>query len=361
MLLRSSHPLHFAGLLLLAGCVGAPPHCVESRDGTLRGTVCGPTVERARETTRMLEQADVALRDRLPDLVAAPWDVWLQERPQVFWLFPAGDEVDALLNPFTDRIHVTAGSTALPTALVHERIHQLLGPAWDDLPAILEEGLCDQIASRVAAGGLALRTDRLFRAATALDALELHAVLDLPGGPTVRMRLELDGESPPDAPLSRAFADDDGLIGPFHAHGARGPWYGLAFVAVGRLVDRVGAEGLRDLVATTAEQGEEEALAAWASAADLTTRDDWLRAVDEQLTADVRHALAEDLANGLALWTRRQLTLDAADGGTPEAADLARRIESAAPRLEFGPRLRATVDLRALPAFRTALDLPPVE
>jgi hypothetical protein len=337
-----------AALALLTGCVGPPAACAV-RPGV---RVCAPTREDARDAAAAVERIILELRKKLPGLRETTVEIWLQERPQVVWFVPAASGVGALSNSWTGRIHATANSRHLDAELAHEVVHALLDASWGALPPTLEEGLCDQMASRVASGGAHLRADRLLLAIAAAC------------GPPMRLRVHsqdagwsehvIDATFPRagELDLCDAFTRSSRRVHPFLGSRSRAVWYGVGFVAAGRLLAALGPAGLRELCAATAREGDGDAAEALAAAAGLSAeRGSWRAAI----LAELDDAAVVELARLIA----PELARTARDVESQRRGDrpLDRAVLDARPQFRIvGHAL--SVDLSSLPEFRAALGAP---
>ncbi|MCA8978151.1 MAG: protein DA1 [Planctomycetes bacterium] len=296
-----------------------------------------------------LEAIADRLRSQLPGTSEDRIEIWLQDRPQVIWLFPFDHQVGAVTNFWTGRIHATDSSPDLLIELAHEMVHAMLGPSWDSLPPTLEEGLCDVMASGVVLPSEDLRSDRIVRAMAAA------------GGPPLRLRLHTgDGgwsehvvSVKPDLPgaldLRDTFSRDSGQVRPYHGDRSRKVWYGLAYVAAKRLVDALGAEGLRELSRRAGELDEDHAVALFASAAGLgADASDWRDAIRENVDREVLQGIARRLSEPLARETLA-IVSRRVEGGSPE-----QRAELARPRL-YLEGVSEFVELLEEPAYAAAL------
>lgn len=343
----------FASLLLgaaltVTACVGAPPVCVES-DFAI---VCGPDEATVERLAPHIDLLDERVRAELPTATSERVEVWLQQRPQVVHLFPFPDDVAAVRNGLTGRIHARPTGRHLSIELAHELVHARLGPEWDTLPAALEEGLADQLAARTAPGGDRVRADRLGRALAAIGGPQPWLHFHTPDSVEIHRRVgrhrsaaAADGIRPDDV-----FRDDDALVRPFLGHTARPIWYGVAFVAVGRLLRRHGIDGFRRLVAETADLDPDERADRLRAASGLVDEREWRAAVLEELSITDGRGLAAYLAPELAAITLGHFV----EGMDPISA--LPRVFASRPVLRVGGSRGVEVELLTVPEFRRALD-----
>jgi hypothetical protein len=326
---------------LAASCVSAPPACHTSR----HARVCASTEPIARETAERLDGHIDVLRELVPDLREGRVEVWLQEQPQVVWLFPAGDQVGAMTNHWSSRIHAREASPDLASELVHESVHALLGDGWDGLPATLEEGLADQLASRVVDDRSELRNDRLFRALAAVGGPGAKLRVDAPGGGWSAEQIHARFDLSEDFDLRDTYSRDGSQVRPYLAPDERAVWYGTAYVAAGRLLDTLGAAGLRELNIATRDLSESEAVDRLAAASGLgSDAREWRTVVTESYGPDERAALVRRHAAALIV-----RVVDIVQEQNREGT-LRERIVAARPRLQVGPPDRFTL-LMDVPEF----------
>ncbi len=286
-----------AAIALLAGCVAAPAACV---DGPA-GRVCASTPELAADGAARIERIVTALRATLPGLRDVPLDVWLQPRPQILWFVPLDPTLGAVYNSWTGRIHATEGHRDLDVALAHEVVHALLDGSWSELPATLEEGLCDQMAARIADGGPRLRADRLLRAAAAAGGPPMFLRLETPDGGWSEHALDIRIDVEPGFDLLNTFSRSSHQVHVVLGPRDRAVWYGTAFVAAGRILALHGPQGLRDLCRATRDDDADRAIATLSAAAELSsTPAPWHAAIlaelDEETAVDLARLIAPELA-----------------------------------------------------------------
>jgi hypothetical protein len=333
-------------VLLLAGCVSAPDVCVSVRSGQ----VCASTLEAASAAGEQMDALEVALRARLPGLREPELDVWLQPVPQVFWFITLGDHVAAFRNHWTERIHAREGSEDLEVELAHEMVHALLDESWDGLPPTLEEGLCDQIASRVTGKGADLRADRLIRAMAAAGGPPTKLRVELPAGGWAAQQIHAGFRLDEDFDLRDAFSRKASQVHPLFASSDRAVWYGAAFVAVGRLLAAHGAAGLRQLCIDTAELDDEAATVMLSEAAGLGADPDaWKRAILAEFSPRALEAMAVQVRDALVEATLGMVP--PGPGGLPTWAG----ISVARPSFSV-QRGNDSVDLLDVPEYVEALE-----
>ncbi len=256
---RRSSAGRFGGLIplaaTLAACVSAPSASVVSGHGIVRA----PTTAEAAEVAVLLEDLHPRVQRMLPGTRSTRVEVWLQDRLRIFWMLEPSQEVVALNFDAWDRIHLKRGSDSLSEDLAHELVHLMLDDSWSCLPPVLEEGLADHVGITLHP---AIAPD--FRAGRLLSV-----IADL-GGYSGRIRFENPTPSgaeclvfrllePPDhavEPLDalRPFVED---ILPHSRSEAKSTLYGLGFLVISRIVDRVGYQGLHAEFLVAKEQGLE--------------------------------------------------------------------------------------------------------
>ena len=216
-------------------CLIAPAASVETPHGIVRA----PNRELAREAALHVREVRATLERHLPDLRDVRTDVWVQRRA---WAGPWVWFQVGSLHAFTmetagtehPRIHVPIESYR--SSIVHEMVHALLGPSWDTLPAVLEEGLCDYLAVELM-NDTERRLSRLIAAHYANELVE-RGVL-----------------SPEEVAPSAMLAPRQSLE--LHARGKEyaSYAYGLGYALATRIVERRGLAGLHRLCVSAAEAG----------------------------------------------------------------------------------------------------------
>jgi hypothetical protein len=290
----SSRVLCAAALLAwVAGCQVLPPaHSAEA----LAGTVRAPSRDQAEAVATMLDRIAPEVRAALPDARPRALEVWVQETPALYRFgTSAYNDADGFWAAEPERIHLRAGADDLQRTLAHELVHASLGRSWKALPGTIEEGLCDAISGELCPGSRArLRTGRLSSAAFALGGLVLELEIEIPAeaiasGIALRYcaRLRLEGDPPVDVDPMDVFRVQAGLSSTAMASERKKAFYGLAYVATERILERVGVDGLHDLCRRAAAEDRGEVPAGWLlDAAELTSsRETWRSAVSDALGA----------------------------------------------------------------------------
>jgi hypothetical protein len=250
---------HFLTTSALAGwlassCVTPPAASVES----LHGKVRAPTEEEAAVVAELLDDLHPRVRALLPGTEEQRVEVWLQEELRMFSMVEPSHEVVALNFDAWNRIHLKRGSSFLPEDLAHELVHLMLDESWNTLPPVLEEGLADHV-------GLALNPNM----APGFRAGRLSMVLGGLGRYSGRVRFgrpAIEGTDslvfhmiePPRELLSplAAFRAEVREISPHSRSTLKNTLYGLGFLAVERIIDRVGFDGLHQLAVEAGESGQ---------------------------------------------------------------------------------------------------------
>jgi hypothetical protein len=281
--------------LLAAGCLASPPREVLAGDGW---RVRADSAQEAREVGVLLEGLRPRLLAALPDSSLPPsLEVWMQDRPHLYALpIASTNEAEGLWAEDRSRILIARGADDIERTLAHEMTHAALGPSWRTLPGSLEEGLCDAVAARLCPGGSArLRAGRLSSAALALGGLKLTLELNAPGdeensAQAIRARIVLSGE---EAALAqdehlRVFRVQAGLSSTRIEASAKRSYYGLSYLVVERILERVGFEGLHEMCATAEREGLSSVpYMRLLAAADLgPEREDWWQAALQSLGHD---------------------------------------------------------------------------
>jgi hypothetical protein len=241
----------------------------------------------------------------VPDTRERPLEVWVQETPRLyrFWT-TSNQEADGFWAESPGRIHLRETGAGLERTLAHELVHATLGESWGRLPGTMEEGVCDWVSARLCPlNASRLRAGRLSAACFATGGMELDVDLLVPGPPdslaieigysaSVLLRGEDEVPIDPGSVFEvRAGMSDSGL-----SASTKKALYGIAFLLVDRITERVGLEGLHDLCRRARELGLDEVPAEWfLAAAGLEDADEraWRAAFHEGLGArDLREMLA---------------------------------------------------------------------
>jgi hypothetical protein len=267
--------------------MATPPASVLAFDG---GRVRAADQVEAERIEALVAELRPRLLELLPDSSFDELEVWVQDKPSLY-RFAAAATADAegLWSPTHRRIMLSRHADHVERTLAHELTHAVLGDSWTMLPGSLEEGLADHVSATLAESGAArLRAGRLSSACLATGGLEIDVdvlrVVDLDRDePGVRRgwsaRVKLKGDTVASDPMD-VFRLAAGLSSTRLDTGAKRGFYGLAFLAVSRIVERQGYEGLQRLCAEAAEAGFERVPAgAILAAAELDADPDtWRRA-----------------------------------------------------------------------------------
>ena len=232
-----------AGLLAQTACL-VPPRSVLV---TASGEVRAPNAILARKAARHVDWTRAELKRRLPGLRDTRTDVWVQEHayagPLVWMrvgkLHAFTLESAELGNP---RIHVPVETYR--TSISHELVHALLGPDWDPLPAMVEEGLCDVMSVELADD----------------PQLHLNLLVSATIGPRLARRAHKMAARVELQQMLRAKHSLD-----LHDHGSdfTAYAYGLGYVLVDRIRDRHGLGWLYDMCLRARDEGYELLPADW--------------------------------------------------------------------------------------------------
>jgi hypothetical protein len=178
------------------------------------------------------------------------------------------------------RIHLQESGQS-PWYLAHELVHALIGPSWATLPGILEEGLGDVVAERLNPEYEEnIRSHRLLNASAFTGGLDVEVAYRSPGPGSsntwdivaTHRRLSL---GPPIEPgtLAELLRTPRSTL---HQRWADIPesFYGISWLIVSRIVQRIGLEGLHDLCLRAEAHGLDLVPVAWLeAAADLRIQD----------------------------------------------------------------------------------------
>jgi hypothetical protein len=334
------------GAFGLGACVSAPPACVTTRSVQ----VCAESHARASDVAHQLDLRVAELREQIPDLLDIRPEIWLQDRPQIYWFWPMPEEYAAVTHDWTKRIHAKESAPDLIATLTHELIHALLGESWQGLPPTLEEGLCDAVAIRLN-DDRQLRSERLLIAIAAVGEIPLQLRLHAPDGGwhdhEVTPVHALTGEFE----LLDTYSRNDGQVSPIHSDAETPFWYGLGFIAMLRLIERHGLDGVHDLVQRAAKLDEDDSIALFAEASGLDDEpSQWRRAILDEIDADVLGAFAAETGAELGLQAMMRIGL------RPGEESLEERFAAARPELRVKGR-DVRFDLMTVPEFADMLAL----
>lgn len=259
--LRSGLLCVAGGVLALGGCMVSPPAASLASPA---GTVRAPSPARAAEVSAMLERLAPRVLGLLPDSRAAVREVWVQDTPALYsFQTSAYSDADGFWAEGAARIHLRDRADNVERTLAHELVHASLGSSWKTLPGTLEEGLCDYVSTVVCPNAAArLCSGRLSSAAFATGGLVLELELLLPAeDPDLASevgyaaRLRLDGDPPVRVDPLRTFAVHAGLSSSDVAPEEKKAFYGLSFLVVRRIVERVGIDGLHEVCTQATSDG----------------------------------------------------------------------------------------------------------
>ena len=242
-----------AGVLFLS-CMATPPSSVLAFDG---GRVRAADHVEAERIEALVADLRPRLLELLPDTSFDDVEVWVQDQPSLYKFTTAATaDAEGLWSPSHRRIMLSRHADHLGRTLAHEMTHAVLGETWSMLPGSIEEGLADHVSGVLCDTGAArLRAGRLSSACLATGGLEIDvdvlrkvdAGLNLTGarrGWSARVRLKGDtGDTDP----MDVFRLAAGLSSTRLDTGTKRGFYGLAYLAVSRIVERHGYEGLQAL------------------------------------------------------------------------------------------------------------------
>jgi hypothetical protein len=258
-----------ASAFLVACLAPPPPIVVETPFGAVRAASRG----KADEVANLLVRLAPEVKAILPGSQDRPIDVWVQDRLAVYLFHERPDSVRGftLLDDEFEakRIHLQESGQS-PWYLAHELVHALIGPSWAPLPGILEEGLGDVIAEHLNPEYEEhIRSHRLLNASAFTDGIALDVVHRVPGdGPwrawpetVTRGRLRV-GPTVSSATLGELLRTPRSEL---HRRWADIPesFYGISWLIVARLTERVGLEGIHALCRRAREAGLELVPVAW--------------------------------------------------------------------------------------------------
>jgi len=279
---------------LTAGClVPAPRHDNASGVGTVRAE--SPIA--AQRYAEMLAELHPKVSAILPGSLDRDTELWVQTTLRRFAHEDHREDAmgfTVLARDLTPgRIHLRDNTAYPEWYLTHELVHALMGPTWGTLPGVLAEGLCDWIAAEVNPSYQpVIHTHRL-----------LHSSMFFGG-----MSYEVDFTHPDTRRKTRsniwyAYSGEPAELGPeevigldrwsFHSK-ARVPvsYYGLGFVVVSRMMERITLEDLHEMCTDAENLGLTVIPTEWIlAAAGIGESDDWARAGESLLGVDEVHEI----------------------------------------------------------------------
>lgn len=269
-------------LLVLGGCRAAPPPKAASGDF---GIVRAATEDHAVEGRALLDEVVPAVRAVLPETRERSIEVWLQHEIEIYRGSPYPDHVAGMAEYGRGRIYLRDRDAELKLHLAHEIVHLLLGDAWETLPPILEEGLCDHVAYAIVGDPRSmLRAWRLLEAAGSFGGIDATLEFRLPRTEERRARsqsekLRLGADKVVVTSLVSTLELDDGEVFKRSTVDSNSGLYGVGYFVIDRIVDRHGYEGLHDLAKRARAAGMPSIPSAWIlEAAELRDDEDSLRA-----------------------------------------------------------------------------------
>lgn len=297
-------------LASLAACVSPPPFTLREENLVVRAK----DEKLARLVLREVRDVRARLADRIPDLSDRPVEIWLQERLASGFVGSRSRSTTLgfTLEPWigdAPEIHLLENEWVSP--LPHELTHASLGPTWDALPGIVQEGLCDLMAEELGPfPGL-----RELRVRHAARASSLHAMFAWNGpssepskehGRARRSTLSVATG----LPVAERPADlDRALTLPLRARWRSraaedvGHLYGLGYVLARWIVERGGVVALHELCVRTREAGYDLVPAAWLrAAAGVEDADALARRLEHEV--DVVHVRELERGGELGSWVR---------------------------------------------------------
>jgi len=323
-----------AALLCVVSCqVAPPPARVDGPAGRVRAAHRAEA-EAIREVFEDLGPRIAAL---LPDADCRAEEVWVQAEPGLY-RFSGNSyaEADGFWSESHRRIHLRQDAESLPRTLAHELVHASIGSSWSALPGTLEEGLCDVVSVLLCPDdAIEMRTGRLSAAAFATGGLELEVELYLPPsaadgalqvGSLTRMRLQ--GPVAPSFDPEDVFAVEAGLSTTQLPTNDKKALYGLSYLVVHRIVERIGFVGLHQLCVSATEAGYDEVPTSWlldAAGLSRAGRREWRAALQQEIGIDELTTLVrlypDLLVDSAARFLGRQTQLEGArDGAAPVSA-----------------------------------------
>lgn len=243
------------------------------------------TEDHAVEGRALLDEVVPAVRAVLPETRERSIEVWLQHEIEIYRGSPYPDHVAGMAEYGRGRIYLRDRDAELKLHLAHEIVHLLLGDAWETLPPILEEGLCDHVAYAIVGDPRSmLRAWRLLEAAGSFGGIDATLEFRLPRTEERRARsqsekLRLGADKVVVTSLVSTLELDDGEVFKRSTVDSNSGLYGVGYFVIDRIVDRHGYEGLHDLAKRARAAGMPSIPSAWIlEAAELRDDEDSLRA-----------------------------------------------------------------------------------
>jgi len=351
--------LVFVALLLTSACRSTAPQLVlHAEHGLIRADVA----DSGERVVRLLDELTPRVRALVPGTRPRQLEVWVQSQLEVFSGWPLDPQVPAFTLENGGRIHLLeASDEQLSFALSHELVHALLDDEWATLPSVAEEGLADWVQERLHPGQAAmLRADHLAKASAAFGGLRfgLFASWAAWGGRRLAS-FTLPGRDPSDDSTvdpSEAFDLGDtsvrtSLFQPYRVSVADSRLYGIGYLVVARIVDRIGLRGLHKLCRRAHEEGHVQIPAQWLlAAADLEgDAGRWRDAIAARIGPPELAVFAAELAPFLA-----ELLVRSLDPFRLAGAGHMQLFERVEPRMGLLGS-RQTVRLSSVPAVIQAL------
>ena len=287
-------------LLGLAGCLAhfppRLPHAAESPWGTVRAE--DPAI--ASEMATLVDEIAPRIAPEVPGLDVRDLDVRVVRGfADPLW----GGATFQMPGGYWMELPVGSLPELARSTLAHELVHYWLGPDWDPLPAVLEEGLADLVAGRVVpeesaieragyaillstafSGGLELRVGPPSEARASIATMRLNADLDPAQLPELDDVLRMSSRD-----LNAVESRENRLF-----------LYGFGYL----FASRIGVERLYELCRLARQRGHARIPAEWIyREAGIDPRDpgSWKVAIDGILGIEERAALAEmqPIGNGV--------------------------------------------------------------
>lgn len=336
--LRIVHQSLPLSLLLgaLGACQAVAPLATHEGPGAL---IRANQQEQAEEVSRLFEELHPRVLEELPDTHCRAREVWIQKQPKLYLFSGAAyEEADGFWSENHGRIHLREDAQSLSRTLAHELVHASLGTSWEVLPGTIEEGLCDVVSVLLCPeDSTGMRTGRLSAAAFATGGLELEVELFLPAeaesgqiqiGCLTKMRLQ--GQVRPEFQAHDVFEIPAGLSTTELPTNDKKALYGLSYLLVDRIVDRIDFTGLHELCLRAERMGLAEVPAEWlldAAGMSGATRATWRLALQQAIGPEELQALVQSYPELLSdsagrIFGPRAAVLVDRSGNSPVAASV---------------------------------------
>lgn len=239
-------PLVCLILGLLPACRALPPPVVRE---CRTGQVWAESTIEAKRFAQLLDEYAPKVHALLPGTQTGEVHLWVQEELRYYRHRHYGHSTHGIAIPGGPPFQINVRrDTVSPAWIVnHELTHAFLGPDWETLPGLLEEGLCDYVATQVAPEcGPFVRMDRLVEANPYGEGFRFtlsFAQWDRLRGHTVdRLFVDVNSKNPDRLDIAEVLGRPS-----LGVHQRVPGGYGVGYVMVFRIIENVGLHGLHEL------------------------------------------------------------------------------------------------------------------